>query len=138
MANLKQLNDFFQNDLFATKLCGIRIKEAGYHCALCTMPLTENHCNARGSVMGGAIFTLADFAAAVAANSELCDEHVISLHADISYLSVAKGELLYAEASSVKHGKSTTVYQVDISDDLGTKVAQIIVTGYILKTKPPV
>lgn len=133
MASLKQSNDFFQGDRFATELCGIKIKEVGRHCALCEMPVTECHLNARRTPMGGAIFTLADFAAAVAANSELGDENVISLHADISYLSAAKGKILYAEATAIRHGRSTTLYQVEISDELGTKVAFVHVTGYVMK-----
>lgn len=133
MANLKQSNEFFKNDLFATEVSGIKIKEVGLHCALCEMPITDRHRNARGTPMGGAIFTLADFAAAVAANSELGDENVISLHADISYLSAARGETLYAEATAIRHGRSTTLYQVEISDDVGTKVAFVNVTGYVLK-----
>lgn len=133
MPSLEQVKEFFKNDLYATQLSGITIKEVDHHYAVCQMPLTSQHKNARGTPMGGAVFTLADFAAAVAANSELGEENVISLHADISYLSAAKGEFLYATASCIKHGGSTTVYRVDVADELGTQVALVTVTGYVLK-----
>lgn len=133
MANLEKVKEFFRNDLFATQVSGILIEQVDYHFALCKMPLTAQHKNARGMTMGGAVFTLADFAAAVAANSELGDEHVVSLHADISYLSVARGDCLIAEAKSVKHGGSTTLYRVDVADLLGNCVAVVNVTGYVLK-----
>ncbi len=133
MPTLEQVKAYFEKDLYATKLSGIEITEVKQHYAVCRMPVTAEHKNARGTPMGGAIFTLADFAAAVAANSELADEHVISLRADISYLNAAKGECLYATARCIKHGGSTTLYRVDVADALGTQVALVSVTGYVLK-----
>ena len=39
----------------------------------------------------------------------------------------------FAEAKSVKHGGSTTLYRVDVADLLGNCVAVVNVTGYVLK-----
>ena len=82
--------------------------------------------------MGGAIFTLADFTSAVAANGYLTEGNVISLHSDITFLSVAKGNRLFAEATCVKHGRTATLYQVRITDELGTEVAYVSMNGFVV------
>lgn len=82
--------------------------------------------------MGGAIFTLADFASAVAANGYLAEGNVISLHADITFLSVAKGTKLLGEANCVKHGRTATLYTVRITDELGTEVACVSMNGLVV------
>jgi len=82
--------------------------------------------------MGGAIFTLGDFASAVAANGYLAEGNVISLHSDITFLSVAKGNKLLAEATCVKHGRTATLYTVKITDELGAEVAYVSMNGRIV------
>ena len=64
--NVEEIKEFFKNDLYATKLTGIEIVEVKENYAKCKMEITQNHRNAAGGVMGGAIFTLADFCCAVA------------------------------------------------------------------------
>ena len=64
---LEQARAFFQKDCFATEN-GAVIEAVEDGMARCSMMLTPHHLNAAGNVMGGAIFTLADFTAAVATN----------------------------------------------------------------------
>ncbi len=132
MEELERLRGIFSKDLFATQAAGACITQAQPRRAVCEMPILPIHKNARGTVMGGAIFTLADFASAVAANYGLHNQTVISLQADISFLSAARGERLIAEADCVKHGRHTTCYQVSVRDELGTKVALLTMTGYTI------
>ncbi|MBQ7871896.1 MAG: PaaI family thioesterase [Oscillospiraceae bacterium] len=134
MHTLEELRDFFQNDRFAME-AGAEIVEVAPGYALCKMELRPGHCNSRGTPMGGAIFTLADFASAVAANGEAVDTHVVSLHADITFLGTAKGKCLYAAAHRVKHGRSTTLYTVEVSDELGTQVAVLSMNGFTVPAK---
>lgn len=68
MSKLDEARKLFSKDLYATKMSGIEIDEVGDNYAKCSMPLTENHRNAYGGIMGGSIYTLADFAFAVASN----------------------------------------------------------------------
>ena len=133
MNELEALREQFRGDRFATEQAGITISEAHEGYALCEMPLTPLHRNARGTPMGGAIFTLADFASAVAANFGLTDTTVISLHSDITFLSAAKGEKLLAEATRVRHGRTVTLYEVTVTDELGTLVARVGMNGYAVK-----
>lgn len=64
---LKQIQKVFSNDRFATDN-GAVIEQADEGYAKCWLEIQPHHLNAAGTVMGGAIFTLADFAFAVASN----------------------------------------------------------------------
>ena len=134
MNELQQLRESFSHDRFAAE-AGIRIDDAAPGYALCSMPIEERHCNARGTVMGGAIFTLADFASAVAANYGATDKNIITLHGDITYLAPAKGSTLIAEAHCVKHGRTTTLHTVELRDELGTQVAHAGMNGFAVPAK---
>lgn len=79
MRSLTDIQNAFLRDRFATDCAKIHILEAKPDFSVCEMPITEEHLNARGTVMGGAIFTLADFTAAVAANAFAENTNTISL-----------------------------------------------------------
>lgn len=89
LKTLEEARAFFENDVYATKTTGIKIDEIGDNYAKCSLDLGPGHKNAAGAVMGGALFTLADFCFAVAAN--LKGQLTVSSHSDISFLSAAKG-----------------------------------------------
>lgn len=78
--------------------------------------------------MGGASFTLADFAFAVAANWK--ETGAVSLSSNIAFLGTARGRKLIAEASCVKNGKTISYYQVNVQDELGNPVAAVTTTGF--------
>ena len=124
----------FANDRFATEAAKIEIVEVRDGYAVCKMPLTPLHKNSRGAPMGGAIFTLADFASSVAANTR-ADEGmaIISLQSDIRFLGTARGQTLLATARCVKHVRTTTLYTVEIADELGTQVAFATMNGFSVK-----
>ena len=90
MPTLEQIRDTFAADRFATDAagCEIRLAEPGH--AICAMTLQPHHLNAAGTPQGGAIFTLADFAFAVAVNA-YAETVTVSLQHDITFLSPAKG-----------------------------------------------
>lgn len=124
---LEEVRKIFEGDRFATEN-GAVIDEIGDHSATCSLIITDSHRNAMGAVMGGAYFTLADFAFAVAANWQKMG--CVSLRSDISFLSTAKGERLIAKAVCIKNGKSTSCYRVDVTDELCNLCATVTVTGY--------
>ena len=78
--------------------------------------------------MGGAIFTLADFAFAVA--SKYIEDITVTQTSQITYLGSPKGNKLIATAKKVKSGRSTCFYIIDIKDELGTDVALVTATGF--------
>lgn len=129
MPVITELNDRFQTDRFAVKLTGVEILEAEPGRAVCRLRLRPDHMNANNAPMGGAIFTLADFAFAVAANG-YADKSIVSQHVSITFLSPTKGSELLAEASCRKAGRTTCLYQVEIRDELDTYVAHAEVNGF--------
>ena len=58
---LEQIQKVFANDRFATDN-GAVIEQVDEGYAKCWLEIQPHHLNAAGTVMGGAIFTLADFA----------------------------------------------------------------------------
>lgn len=127
MMTLQQAKDFFVNDRFATEM-GIEIIEVGDGYANCRLPVSDRLKNAGNSVQGGAIFTLADFAFAVASN--LQGNLTVSVNNSISFLKPAKGNVLFGQARVVSQSKRMCFYEVTVTDDLGTLVATMTVTGY--------
>ena len=125
--------EVFAADRYVTELTGIEIASAGDHEATCTLTLAAKHCNARGVAMGGVLYTLADFTAAIAANSDCLgngDLHWVSLDATAHYLSPAPlGARLTARSHALKHGRSTALYQTIIESlDNGKTVAIVETT----------
>lgn len=119
-ASLDEVRALFAKDRFAS-LAGCMIEQAGKGRAVCTMPLEERHLNAQGGVMGGAIFTLADFALAVAVN--VGQPGTVAVENSIRYLAAPKGSKLIAEAVTDKPGRTLAFVTVTISDDTGRTVA---------------
>ena len=131
MPTLEEIRARFTSDRFATEAAGavVDLAEPGH--AVCSMPICPIHLNANSVPMGGAVFTLADFAFAVAANGH-SDRISVSLQASVTFLSAARGKTLTAEARCIKAGRTTCLYAVDVTDDLGAQVAHLTINGYTL------
>lgn len=127
MKPIDEIRKFFKADRFATEN-GAVIDEVGEDFAVCSLEIKDGHKNAAGGVMGGVPFMLADFAFAVAANHEVV--RTVSLNSTISFLGASKGKKLIAKAECVKFGRATCYYTVHITDELGTKVAEVVFTGF--------
>ncbi len=130
MNDINEVKAFFEKDRFATKN-GMYIVELGDKYAKCALKITDDHKNALGALMGGVSYTLADFAFAVASNWK--EQGTVSLNTNMAYLSPVKGEMLFAEARMQKDGRTTCYYNIDIYDELGTKVANAVTTGFHCK-----
>ena len=127
--SVDEAKEFFYKDKFAVNT-GITLDELTEDEAICSLKLTDEHRNAYGGVMGGVIFTLGDFAFAVLSNQ--IHQITVAQQVDIHYLSAPKGDKLIARATCRKDGRTSSIVNVDISDDLGRDVAQFIGTGFKL------
>lgn len=127
MSDIEKVREFFAKDRFATDN-GAVIEQVGENSATVSMEIKEHHRNAASIVMGGAIFTLADFAFAVASNHE--DPGTVSLSANITFLKASKGNKLIAKAECVRNGRTTCYYRVTVTDDTGTLIAEVTTSGY--------
>lgn len=128
-SDIDSAREFFKKDKFATDM-GIVLDELYDDECVCSLTLTDGHKNAYGGVMGGAIFTLADFAFAVCSNQ--IHQLTVAQQVSINYLSAPKGEKLIARATCRKSGRTTSIINVDIMDDTGRDVALFIGSGFKL------
>lgn len=132
MAVFKDLEDaraYFKGDRFAAEN-GVTLDELGDGFSVCSLTLTERHRNANDAVMGGAVYTLADFAFAAAANNR--HRPTVTQQVSANYFSTSRGARLIARAVCRKDGKRACVYNIDVTDDLGQDIAQFTHTGYKL------
>ncbi len=128
MGKLDEAREMFAKDRFATDQCGAVIEEVVENYAKCSMKITDLHRNAVGGVMGGAIYTLADFAFAIASNFGQ-ENACVSITGNATFLSGSRGTMLFAEANLLKKGKNNSFYEVKVYDDLDRQIAVIQFTG---------
>lgn len=126
---LDDAREYFSKDRFATEN-GIVLDELDDEHAVTSLRLEARHRNAFGGVMGGAIFTLADFAFAALTNGR--GKVTVAQQVSINYLSPCKGEKIVATARYKKDGRSSCVVNVDVVDDTGREIAQFVGTGFKL------
>lgn len=127
MTDLERARELFQSTVYATEVTGCVIQEIRPDYARCTMNIEPKHMNTLGVVMGGAVFTLADFAFGVCANFD--KDVYVTASADSHFLAAAKGKTLIAEAREVRAGRRTCLYSVTVTDDVGTQVAYFTFSG---------
>lgn len=125
---IDEVRAFFANDRYATEACGCEVLEASVGHAVCAFNIAPVHLNAQGHVMGGAIFTLADFALAIACN--MGENPTVSVSNTIEFMSAARGSRLIATCDADKSGRSLGFYAVDVRDELGTPVARMSATCF--------
>ena len=118
---MQELKEFCSTgDLFA-RHAGIELGDVGPGWAKASMKIQPFHFNAAGTVHGGAIFTLADFAFAVASNSH--GTLAMGINTSVNFVKAATGGTLHAEAVEQSRGPRLASYSVTITDDAGDVVA---------------
>ena len=135
MGNFKTIEEaraYFSDDRFATDN-GATLDELDESHAVTSLTLGARHRNAFGGVMGGAIFTLADFAFAALTNGR--DRLTVAQQVSVNYLAAPKGSRLVATARYRKNGRSSCVVVVDVADDTGRDIAQFTGLGFKLPPK---
>ena len=125
---IEEVRELFGNDRFATEACGCRVLEASRGHAVCAFDIAPIHLNAMGNVMGGAIFTLADFALAIACN--IGEDPTVAVNNTIEFLNSTKGSTLIATCDADKSGRSLGFYTIEVKDDLDTPVAKMTATCF--------
>ena len=117
---MEKIKEFFKKDKFA-EYAGIELLEVKEGWAKSKMEITENHLNGIGTVHGGAIFTLADFTFAVAANSY--KTVTVAINANISFMKAASSGTLFAEAEEISTNPKLGTYTITITDNNGELIA---------------
>ena len=128
----------FAKDLFATQTTGINIDSVDEETVVCSLHLNAKHLNAKGAVMGGVLFTLADFAFAIAANSIILASaqntdntclQWVSSSSTIHFLTTAKGDTLKATTKRIRQGHTQALFEIAITDSLNRQIALVTTAG---------
>lgn len=128
---MEDQNDFFTKDTFA-RGAGIELLEVSPGKARVKMEVRAMHLNSHGTVHGGAIFTLADAAFALASNSHGIP--AAAINASISYMKSARSGTLFADAVEYSKNPKLATYTVDVTDERGEKIA--IFQGMVYRKTP--
>ncbi len=132
MNQYERIRNFLnENDHFA-KENGMTLTEITEGHAVALLTTSECHYNGIGIVMGGALFTLTDFAFAGALNS--FGHIAVGLNASTSFLRSGKGKagsVFRAEANLINRTRRTAVFDVNVYDDAGTLLTHSVMTGFI-------
>jgi acyl-CoA thioesterase len=123
---------FFSKDTFAQE-AGIELMEVSEGRAAVKMAIADRHKNSHGTVHGGAIFTLADTAFALASNSHGVPAAAINAH--ISYVKSATSGTLFAQAEEFSINPKIATYIVRVTDEDGENIA--IFQGMVYRKTPP-
>jgi acyl-CoA thioesterase len=124
-----------RNDKFAER-ANIELVEVSPGFSRVRMTLGPQHYNGLGTAHGGAIFTLADFAFAAAANSYGTVAVAINVH--ITFIKSAQTGVLLAEAKEVSKNFKLGTYSVEVKNEQGEMIALFQGTAYRKADKLPV
>lgn len=117
----------FQNDRFP-KMLGIEIKNVSLGYAEVALTVTEEMLNFHGMAHGGVVFTLADTAFGLAANTR---GPAVALQVSINYIRAAQaGTVLTATAQEENITKKTGIYNIIVKNNSGETVALFRGTAY--------
>ncbi|HBT77959.1 MAG TPA: hypothetical protein DEB39_13785 [Planctomycetaceae bacterium] len=120
-------------DTFAVKTTGMEIDDVRPGYARIRLRVEDRHLNAIGITQGGVLFTLADFALAVASNTVEGVESV-GIEGSISFLRPSKtGDVLTAEATEIARTRSLSTVEVSLTDQAGTLLARFHGRAFLRK-----
>lgn len=114
-----------------SKYLGMKVDDVGSSYARVSVPIKEEFCNAAVRAHGGVVFALADQAFAVAANSR--GFTVLGLEVKINYFQAAiPGDVITAEATPIDIRKRVSLWNIEITNQRGEKIAAAQCMGYHL------
>ena len=122
---------FFERDRFA-KENGIHVLEVRPGFARTQMTVEPRHLNSIGILQGGALFTLADLAFAVASNSH--GVVAVACQADITWFKAVQSGLLTATAEEISRTRKLSTCLIRVTDENGELVALFKGLAYVKGT----
>lgn len=115
------------------RLLGMEVEEASPTHARVIMRRQEGLLQFQDAIHGGAIFSVADAAVAIASLIGVAEgTHALTIEGKLNYTAPARGEVVTAEATIAQRGRKIVVGEVRVTDEDGTLVATGIMT-YMLK-----
>ena len=134
LTNIKEIIDKINEAKGFTKHNNMLITNAGVGRAEGTLRFSQETANHYGSIHGGALFSLADYVAGVAAASygTIC----VTLDAGIHYFKPVSSGIVRAVASETSKSNKTAMYEVCLYDEEEVLVAKAAFTYY--NTEKPI
>jgi acyl-CoA thioesterase len=130
---MEKVKRWFRTDRFA-KRTNVRLISVSPGKARAKMRLHSYHWNGVGTAMGGAIFTLADFAFAAAANSH--GTVALAINVSITFMKSARTGTLWADAWENSRNSKLGCYTVEVKNDQGDLVAMF--QGMVYRKRQPI
>jgi acyl-CoA thioesterase len=127
----RRIAEFFERDRFAREN-GIRVAEVRLGFARTEMNVEPRHLNSVGILQGGALFTLADLAFAVASNSH--GFVAVACQADVSFFKAVQSGKLTATAEEISRTRKLSTCLIRVTDEAGELVALFKGIAYIKAT----
>ena len=127
----KHIAAFFERDRFAREN-GIRVVEVRLGFARTEMTVESRHLNSIGILQGGALFTLADLAFAVASNSH--GVVAVACQADVTWFKAVQSGTLTAAAEEISRTRRLSTCLVRVTDQDQDLVALFKGVAYIKGT----
>jgi acyl-CoA thioesterase len=122
---------FFERDRFA-KENGIHVLEVRPGFARTQMTVEPRHLNSIGILQGGALFTLADLAFAVASNSH--GVVAVACQADITWFKAVQSGRLTATAEEISRTRKLSTCLIRVTDESDELVALFKGVAYVKGT----
>ncbi len=119
--NQKDLIEFLESNnhktIFAT--LGIRVESYDPDNMTVAINVDKRHFQHVGLVHGGVFVTLAESAASMAAALKVSpfEYHVSGMEINANYLRPVTAGIVKAQATLIHHGKSTMVYNIDVTNN---------------------
>jgi acyl-CoA thioesterase len=103
-------------DHFAIDVVGIEIVDVSAGAASVRLVVGERHLNGVGITQGGVLFTLADYAFAIATNT-VAGQVAVGIECNMSYMSPSKvGAVLVCEARETSRTRSLASVEATVTD----------------------
>ena len=126
-----EIAEFFKNDRFALE-CGMRVMEVRRGFGRTEMTVEPRHLNSVGILQGGALFTLADLAFALASNSH--GVVAVACQADVTFFKAVTTGRLTAAAEEIARTRKLSTCVVRVTGEDGEMVALFKGVAYIKGT----
>lgn len=140
-ADAQALAEYVRRGMYANdpalRALGIDVTSIGPGRATATMTVRADMLNGHETCHGGLIATLADSAFAYGCNSY--DELTVASGFDVNFIAPARlGDLLSARCEEVSRTGRTGVYDVEVSNQRGERIAVFRGRSYTAKGRPAV
>ncbi len=128
---MEYVKEFFDTrDRFA-KFVGIEIVEVNKGRAKVKLEIREEHLNGVNIIHGGVLFSLADYAFAIASNSH--GNVAVAINSTISFIKAVDRGTIFAEAIEISKNPKLGIYKADVTHESGELLA--VFQGMVYRKK---